>query len=68
MIMKDIDDIVPVGGSSRIPMVQQMLRELFFGKKPLRTVSTYEAVVFGAAVQVSFSDHLFFFCPNVLFE
>lgn len=45
-----IDDIVLVGGSTRIPKVQAMLEE-FFGKKARKDVNPDEAVAFGAAVQ-----------------
>ncbi|GJN31056.1 hypothetical protein PR202_gb19410 [Eleusine coracana subsp. coracana] len=47
------DDVVLVGGSTRIPKVQSMLREFFNGKEPCRTVSPDEAVAYGAAVQAS---------------
>ncbi|KAF2998608.1 ATPase with role in protein import into the ER [Curvularia kusanoi] len=46
----DIDDIVLVGGSTRIPKVQAMLEE-FFGKKVRKDVNPDEAVAYGAAVQ-----------------
>jgi endoplasmic reticulum chaperone BiP len=46
----DIDDIVLVGGSTRIPKVQQMLEE-FFGKKARKDVNPDEAVAYGAAIQ-----------------
>ncbi|KAF2091638.1 78 kDa glucose-regulated protein precursor [Saccharata proteae CBS 121410] len=46
----DIDDIVLVGGSTRIPKVQSMLEE-FFGKKARKDVNPDEAVAYGAAVQ-----------------
>jgi heat shock protein 5 len=46
----DIDDIVLVGGSTRIPKVQQMLEE-YFGKKARKDVNPDEAVAFGAAIQ-----------------
>jgi endoplasmic reticulum chaperone BiP len=46
----EIDDIVLVGGSTRIPKVQNMLEE-FFGKKARKEVNPDEAVAFGAAVQ-----------------
>jgi endoplasmic reticulum chaperone BiP len=46
----EIDDIVLVGGSTRIPKVQQMLEE-YFGKKARKDVNPDEAVAFGAAVQ-----------------
>ncbi|PVI02848.1 heat shock protein 70b [Periconia macrospinosa] len=46
----DIDEIVLVGGSTRIPKVQAMLEE-YFGKKARKDVNPDEAVAFGAAVQ-----------------
>ncbi|GAB7337982.1 hypothetical protein MBLNU457_4357t1 [Dothideomycetes sp. NU457] len=46
----DIDDIVLVGGSTRIPKVQSMLEE-FFGKKASKGINPDEAVAYGAAVQ-----------------
>ncbi|KAK3077646.1 78 kDa glucose-regulated protein, partial [Coniosporium uncinatum] len=46
----EIDDIVLVGGSTRIPKVQSMLEE-YFGKKARKEVNPDEAVAFGAAVQ-----------------
>jgi molecular chaperone DnaK len=47
---QDIDEVVLVGGSTRIPKVQEMVRELF-GKDPNRTVNPDEVVAVGAAVQ-----------------
>ncbi|KAM0005769.1 putative Heat shock protein 70 family [Helianthus debilis subsp. tardiflorus] len=47
----EIDEIVLVGGSTRIPKVQQLLREYFDGKEPNKGVNPDEAVAFGAAVQ-----------------
>jgi molecular chaperone DnaK len=47
---KDIDEIVLVGGSTRIPKVQSMVRELF-GKEPNKSVNPDEVVAVGAAVQ-----------------
>jgi endoplasmic reticulum chaperone BiP len=46
----DINDIVLVGGSTRIPKVQALLEE-FFGKKASKNVNPDEAVAYGAAVQ-----------------
>jgi molecular chaperone DnaK len=46
----DIDEVVLVGGSTRIPMVQKRVAELF-GKEPNRTVNPDEVVAVGAAVQ-----------------
>lgn len=45
-----IDDVVLVGGSTRIPKVQQLL-EAYFNKKPRADVNPDEAVAYGAAVQ-----------------
>lgn len=47
----DIHDIVLVGGSTRIPKVQQILEEFFGGKKASKGINPDEAVAFGAAVQ-----------------
>ncbi|MBK7071875.1 MAG: molecular chaperone DnaK [Myxococcales bacterium] len=46
----DIHEVVLVGGSTRIPMVQQKVKD-FFGKEPNRTVNPDEVVALGAAVQ-----------------
>ena len=47
----DIDEIVLVGGSTRVPRVQAMLSEFFGGRQLCRTINPDEAVAFGAAVQ-----------------
>ncbi|KAK3174342.1 hypothetical protein OEA41_001586 [Lepraria neglecta] len=47
----EINDIVLVGGSTRIPKVQSMLEEFFNGKKVSKNINPDEAVAFGAAVQ-----------------
>merc|ERR1712146_30341 len=47
----EIDEIVLVGGSTRIPKVQQLLRDYFNGKEPNRGINPDEAVAYGAAVQ-----------------
>ncbi|XP_010259649.1 PREDICTED: luminal-binding protein 4-like [Nelumbo nucifera] len=47
----DIHEIVLVGGSTRIPKVQQLLKEMFDGKEPNKGVNPDEAVAYGAAVQ-----------------
>ncbi|CAH9089605.1 unnamed protein product [Cuscuta epithymum] len=46
-----IHEIVLVGGSTRIPKVQQLLKEYFNGKEPNKGVNPDEAVAYGAAVQ-----------------
>ena len=47
----EIDDIVLVGGSSRIPKIQSMLSDFFNGKELCKSVNPDEAVAYGAAVQ-----------------
>ncbi|VAH39060.1 unnamed protein product [Triticum turgidum subsp. durum] len=47
----DVDEVVLVGGSTRIPKVQQLLRDYFGGKEPHKGVNPDEAVAYGAAVQ-----------------
>jgi heat shock protein 5 len=47
---EDVNEIVLVGGSTRIPKVQQLLKE-FFGKEPSKGINPDEAVAYGAAVQ-----------------
>jgi molecular chaperone DnaK len=46
----DIDEVVLVGGSTRIPRVQQLVRE-YFGKEPHKGVNPDEVVAVGAAIQ-----------------
>ena len=46
----DIDEVVLVGGSTRIPMVQKLVKK-FFGKEPHKGVNPDEVVALGAAVQ-----------------
>nr|ADM83425.1 heat shock protein 70-3 [Panonychus citri] len=48
---KDIDEIVLVGGSTRIPKIQQLVKEFFNGKEPTQGINPDEAVAYGAAVQ-----------------
>ena len=50
MSNSDIDEVILVGGSTRIPKVQEEV-EKFFGKKPSKNVNPDEAVAIGAAVQ-----------------
>merc|ERR1719214_110126 len=46
-----VDEIVLVGGSTRIPKVQQLIKDFFGGKEPSRGINPDEAVAYGAAVQ-----------------
>jgi heat shock protein 5 len=47
----EVNDIVLVGGSTRIPKVQQLLEEFFDGKKASKKINPDEAVAYGAAIQ-----------------
>ena len=60
MVLKDADiskaqihEVVLVGGSTRIPKVQQMLSDFFNGKQLNRSINPDEAVAYGAAVQAA---------------
>ncbi len=46
----DIDEVILVGGSTRIPLVQQKV-EQFFGRKPAKNINPDEVVAIGAAIQ-----------------
>eukprot|EP00727_Mastigamoeba_balamuthi_P004777 m51a1_g14298 putative heat shock protein hss1 (670) ;mRNA; r:434417-436426 len=48
-----VHEVVLVGGSTRIPRVQQLVREYFNGLEPNRSVNPDEAVAYGAAVQAA---------------
>jgi molecular chaperone DnaK len=49
----DIDEVILVGGSTRIPAVQQLVRRLTGGKDPNMTVNPDEVVALGAAIQAA---------------
>ena len=51
MEKNEVDEIVLVGGSTRIPIVQTLLQDFFEGKEPSKGVNPDEAVAYGAAVQ-----------------
>lgn len=53
MDKKSIDEVVLVGGSTRIPKVQQLLSEYFNGKKLNKEVNPDEAVAYGACIQAA---------------
>ena len=48
---KDVDEIILVGGSTRIPAVQELVKNLGGGKEPNRSVNPDEVVAIGAAIQ-----------------
>merc|ERR1712023_475763 len=47
----EIDEVVLVGGSTRIPKIQALIKDFFNGKEPNRGINPDEAVAYGAAVQ-----------------
>merc|ERR1719273_2223156 len=53
MQKKDIDEIVLVGGSTRIPKIQKLVKDFFNGKEPSRGINPDEAVAYGASVQAA---------------
>merc|ERR1712012_1318715 len=53
MDKSSINDIVLVGGSTRIPKVQKLLQDFFNGKEPNKSINPDEAVAHGAAVQAA---------------
>ena len=48
---KDIDEVVLVGGSTRVPKVQEFVKQMFGGKEPHKGVNPDEVVSVGAAIQ-----------------
>eukprot|EP00462_Mataza_sp_D1_P005066 CAMPEP_0175103750 /NCGR_PEP_ID=MMETSP0086_2-20121207/9270_1 /TAXON_ID=136419 /ORGANISM="Unknown Unknown, Strain D1" /LENGTH=645 /DNA_ID=CAMNT_0016378915 /DNA_START=82 /DNA_END=2019 /DNA_ORIENTATION=+ len=53
MSKTDVHEVVLVGGSTRIPKIQAIIKEFFNGKEPCKSVNPDEAVAYGAAVQAS---------------
>jgi molecular chaperone DnaK (HSP70) len=49
----EVNEVVLVGGSTRIPKVQQLIKEYFNGKEPLKSLNPDEAVAYGAAIQAA---------------
>ncbi len=49
----DIDEVVLVGGATRMPMIQELVRELTGGKEPCKGVNPDEVVAVGAAIQAA---------------
>ena len=69
---EEIHEIVLVGGSTRIPKIQQLVKDFFNGKEPSRGINPDEAVAYGAAVQagvlsgVTGSQEIRLLCVNEL--
>ena len=66
----EIDEIVLVGGSTRIPKIQQLIKEFLNGKEPSRGINPDGAVAYGAAVQagvlsgvIPIKKHIEELCP-----
>ena len=52
---EEIDDIVLVGGSSRTPKIQEMIKE-YFNKEPLKTINADEVVAYGATIVAAIDE------------
>jgi L1 cell adhesion molecule like protein len=53
MSKETVHEVVLVGGSTRIPKVQQLLKDFFNGKEPCKSINPDEAVAYGATVQAA---------------
>ncbi|KAJ3007323.1 70-kilodalton heat shock protein [Thoreauomyces humboldtii] len=53
MDKNSVDEVVLVGGSTRIPKVQKLITDFFNGKEPNKSINPDEAVAYGAAVQAA---------------
>ncbi|CAI8612059.1 unnamed protein product [Vicia faba] len=63
-----VDDIVLVGGSSRIPKVKQLLQDFFKGKELCKSINPDEAVAYGAAVQAALLSDGFKNVPGIVLQ
>jgi len=61
-----VDDVVLVGGSSRIPKVRQLLQEFFQGKELCKSINPDEAVAYGAAIQAALLSEGIKSVPNLI--
>ena len=50
---QDVDEIVLVGGSTRIPKIQEMLSDYFYGKQLNKRLNPDEAVAYGATIEAA---------------
>ncbi|KAK7295728.1 hypothetical protein RJT34_18640 [Clitoria ternatea] len=66
MEKSSVDDVVLVGGSSRIPKVQQLLQHLFNGKELCKSINPDETVAYGAAVQAALLSEGIKNVPNLV--
>ncbi|XP_058728030.1 heat shock cognate 70 kDa protein-like [Vicia villosa] len=63
-----VDDVVLVGGSSRIPKVQQLLQDFFKGKELCMNINPDEAVAYGAAIQAALLSEDVKNVPNLVLQ
>ncbi|XP_058736658.1 heat shock 70 kDa protein 4-like [Vicia villosa] len=68
MDKSSVDDVVLVGGSTRIPRVKQLLQEFFKGKELCKSINPDEAVAYGAAVQAALLSEGFKNVPNMFLQ
>jgi L1 cell adhesion molecule like protein len=68
MDKSSIDDVVLVGGSSRIPKVQQLLQDFFEGMDLYSSINPDEAVAYGAAVQAALLSEDAKNVPNLILQ
>ncbi|RYR60077.1 hypothetical protein Ahy_A04g017167 [Arachis hypogaea] len=66
MQKREIDDVVLVGGSSRIPKVQSLLHNFFEGKDLCKSINPDEAVAYGAAIQAALLSESYSIVPNMV--
>merc|ERR1719266_131502 len=57
MSKNEVHEVVLVGGSTRIPKIQALIKEFFRGKEPCKSINPDEAVAYGAAVQAAILDN-----------
>ena len=58
LTIKDIHEVVLVGGSTRIPKVQEIVKEYFKGKELNKSINPDEAVAYGAAIQAAIVNNV----------
>jgi len=68
MDKSSVDDVVLVGGSSRIPKVRQLLQDFFKGKELCKSINPDEAVAYGAAVQAALLSEGIKTVPNLTLQ
>ncbi|XP_058756829.1 heat shock cognate 70 kDa protein-like [Vicia villosa] len=68
MDKSSVDDVVLVGGSTRIPRVKQLLQDFFNGKELCKSINPDEAVAYGAAVQAALLSEGFKNVPNLFLQ